>query len=397
MPTGCDNVAGPATVTTTPVGLPAMDDPDPHDGYTDDGYTAEQATDGQATDDGSTDDSNDGALTPVQQQILSELGATAAERPEFDPTLARRMRSYLDDSVRTVLDGLAATDNAPDAPAGDQAAADSRRDPRLPLYVSKHALMQVHNCEGLYLADEAVPFAWTVRTATGTIVHKAIELGVSWDPDPVPAELVDAAIASLTESTASIGDWLYGLDERQRAELRGAAVEMSSAFWEVFPPLKPRWRPVAENRLRADLGGKTGVVISGRVDLTLGRAEGNRAGKVIIDFKTGAMRQHHTDDLRFYALLETLARGTPPRLLATLYLDAGQLRTEAVTEDLLTAALRRTMDGIARIAAVAVGGQEPELTPGFHCRWCPAAATCDTGQAWLASIDDAGRYDPDDI
>jgi RecB family exonuclease len=363
-----------------------MDDPDPPGGYDD-----EQ----------SAGDTNDGALTPVQQQILSELGATAAERPEFDPTLARRMRSYLDDSVRTVLDGLAAPTGDPDTPPDPHAAAHNggggRSDRRLPLYVSKHALMQVHNCERLYLADEAVPFEWTVRTATGTIVHKAIELGVSWDPDPVPAELVDAAIASLTESTASIGDWLYGLDERQRAELRGAAVEMSSAFWEVFPPLKPRWRPVAENRLRAELGGSKGVVVSGRVDLTLGRAEGNRAGKVIIDFKTGAMRQHHTDDLRFYALLETLARGTPPRLLATLYLDAGQLRTEAVTEDLLTAALRRTMDGAARIAAVTIGHQDPELTPGYHCRWCPAAQTCDTGQAWLAALDDTDRYDPDDM
>jgi RecB family exonuclease len=364
-----------------------MDGPDPHDGY-----TAEQSTDDHAA-----GDPNDDALTPVQQQILSELGATTAERPEFDPTLARRMRSYLDDSVRTVLDGLAATGDGSDGHAAPQPEADGRSERRLPLYVSKHALMQVHNCEGLYLADEAVPFEWTVRTATGTIVHKAIELGVSWDPDPVPAELVDAAISSLTESTASIGDWLYGLDERQRAELRGAAVEMSSAFWEVFPPLKPRWRPVAENRLRAELGGSKGVVVSGRVDLTLGRAEGNRAGKVIIDFKTGAMRQHHTDDLRFYALLETLARGTPPRLLATLYLDAGQLRTEAVTEDLLTAALRRTMDGAARIAAVTIGRQDPELTPGYHCRWCPAAATCDTGQAWLAAVDDTDRYDPDDI
>ncbi len=359
-----------------------MDDPDPPDGYADDQPAGDVSHD---------------ALTPVQQQILSELGATAAERPEFDPSLARRMRSYLDDSVRTVLDGLAATASESDAHAGAPAAPGRRTDKRLPLYVSKHALMQVHNCEGLYLADEAEPFEWTVRTATGTIVHKAIELGVSWDPDPVPAELVDAAIASLTESTASIGDWLYGLDERQRAELRGAAIEMSSAFWEVFPPLKPRWRPVAENRLRAELGGSTGVVISGRVDLTLGRAEGNRAGKVIIDFKTGAMRQHHTDDLRFYALLETLARGTPPRLLATLYLDAGQLRTEAVTEDLLTAALRRTMDGAARIAAVTIGHQDPELTPGYHCRWCPALATCDTGQGWLAALDDTDRYDPDDV
>jgi hypothetical protein len=334
-------------------------------------------------DQGDGDGEGDGALNPVQQQILSELGATAAERPEFDPSLGRGMRTYLDNSVGSVIESL--------TEPGDPI------DKRLPLYVSKHALTQVHNCEGLYVADEAQPFEWTVRTATGTIVHKAIELGVSWDPDPVPVELVDAALDSLTESPGSIGDWLYGLDDRHRAELRGAAVEMSSAFWEVFPPLKPRWRPVAENRLRAELGGNNGVVVSGRVDLTLGRAEGNRAGKVIIDFKTGAMRQHHTDDMRFYALLETLARGTPPRLLATLYLDAGQLRTEAVTEDLLTAALRRTMDGVARIAAVTIGGQEPELSPGYHCRWCPAADSCGTGQAWLRALDDAEVYDPDDI
>jgi hypothetical protein len=94
--------------------LPAINDPDPHDGYADDHAAG---------------DPNDDALTPVQQQILSELGATTAERPEFDPTLARRMQSYFDDSVRTIVDGLAATGNAPetpDAPAGAQATADSR-------------------------------------------------------------------------------------------------------------------------------------------------------------------------------------------------------------------------------------------------------------------------------
>jgi hypothetical protein len=55
------------------------------------------------------------------------------------------------------------------------------------------------------------------------------------------------------------------------------------------------------------------------------------------------------------------------------------------------------MDGAARIAAVTIGHQDPELTPGYHCRWCPALATCDTGQGWLAALDDTDRYDPDDV
>ena len=322
------------------------------------------------------------ALNPVQQQVLGQLGATAAERPRFDASVSRELRAYLDQSVTALLHGP------------DGLGLDDRQRAQLPLFVSKHALTQVHNCEGLYLADRDSPFEWSVRTATGTVVHRAIELGVAWDPEPAPRQLVDEAIASLTESTDSIGDWLYGLDERHRAELRSAAVELVEAFTEVFPPLKPSWRPVGENRLRAELGDNA-VVLSGRVDLTLGRPDGDVAGKVIIDYKTGAARPFHVDDLRFYALLETLARGTPPRLLATLYLDSGTLRTEPVTEDLLGAAVRRTMDGVARIAAVGLAGSEPELTPGYHCRWCPAAPDCATGTGFLADLDDQ-RYDPDD-
>jgi len=313
-------------------------------------------------------------LTPVQREVLDQLGATAAERPSFDPSMARDLRTHLD----SVLTGLHSGDDAYEL-------TDEQRK-RLPVWVSKHAMGQVHDSEGLYVASLSEPFVWSVPTAVGTIVHKAIELGIAWDSDPTPRLLVDEAIASFTDSPGSMGDWLYGLDERHRAELRTAAIERVSAFGEVFPPLDPRWRPVSETGLRAEVGSGA-VVLSGRVDLTLGRARGNVAGKVLIDYKTGTPRRHHTDDLRFYSLLETLARGTPPRLLATLYLDAGQLRTERVTEDLLGVALRRTTDGAARMLALTVADQPAELSAGYHCRWCPALSTCDTGQAWVADQD----------
>ena len=46
----------------------------------------------------------------------------------------------------------------------------------------------------------------------------------------------------------------------------------------------------------------------------LGRPTGDESSKVIIDLKTGRSSPRHRDDLRFYALVETLARELPPRL-----------------------------------------------------------------------------------
>lgn len=318
-------------------------------------------------------------LSATQRDVLDQLGASTAERPVFDPQLGRRIRAHLEDAVTQLLDDL-----------GD---AETHKG-LLPLWVSKHDLAVLHTCEGRYLAGLDEPFEWRVPIAVGTVVHKAIELGVFWDGPTTPRQLVDEALESYTSSTDSIGDWLYGLEEGSRAELRGRAVELLSAFEETFPPLQAKWRPVCEARLRTDLHGGD-VRLSGKVDLTLGQAHGDVAGKVLIDFKTGSVLPHHLDDLRFYAMLETLARGTPPRLLATAYLDSGRLRTEAVTPELLAAAVRRTTDGIAAIVALRMGGDEPTLSPGLHCRWCPARESCDTGQAWLNETSDPDRFDPD--
>ena len=56
----------------------------------------------------------------------------------------------------------------------------------------------------------------------------------------------------------------------------------------------------------------------------IGRPAGDESRKVIIDLKTGRPNARHRQDLGFYALLETLARGVPPRKLATFYLDASE-------------------------------------------------------------------------
>ena len=81
---------------------------------------------------------------------------------------------------------------------------------------------------------------------------------------------------------------------------------------------------------------------------SVGVAEGIRAGKVLIDLKTGGFSPSHLDDLRFYALIETIKLGVPPRRVATHYLDTGKLVPEDVTEATLAVAARRVVDGVRR-------------------------------------------------
>jgi hypothetical protein len=304
---------------------------------------------------------------PAQVEVLAALGARPHERPEFDPRLRAELRAELEERLAPVAGQL---------PDGEV------------LWVSKHLLGSVHGCEGLFLAQEAEDFAWSPQTARGTVSHKAIELSVSWRGDPSAGELVDEAIARLIAGDARIADYLGGLREAERAELHGEATERVNMFLECFPRLEPRWRPVAESRLRADLNDDR-IVLSGKVDLTVGRAEGVRAGKVLVDLKTGGFSPVHREDLRFYALVETLRLGVPPRILATYYLDGGRLQQEPVGEPLLRGALERVVDGVEAAVALLHGGREPTLKAGPPCRWCPLRTTCEPGRRHLERMDDA--------
>jgi hypothetical protein len=248
------------------------------------------------------------------------------------------------------------------------------------IWVSKHLVSSVLGCEVQHLLD--APFAWTPAIAGGQVAHRAIELLVNWRGDPVPGELVDEAIERLAESEQGLGDWLARLGEADRADLRSNAVEKVVNFQECFPPLRPAARPRTEAKVRWPLDGP--IVLSGKVDLVLGASDTRRESrKVIVDLKTGWTSPRHREDLRFYALVETLRLRLPPRKLASFYLDAGDAVVEDVTEPLLRTAARRTLDAVHREIELRVEGADPVKRPGAPCRWCAVASECQEGTAYL--------------
>lgn len=301
-------------------------------------------------------------LNPAQQQIIDELGST--DRPSFRDDLRDHLRHELTESLTPIAEEV--------------------EDP--PLFVSKRKLSLIHGCEARFVADQSAEFEWNVPAARGTVAHKAIELLVARRGNPSPLDLVNDAMARLEADERSISKFLASLTEGERADLVGRVNDLIAGFVETFPPLNRKWVPVAESRVRADLCDDR-VSLMGTVDLSLGRARGSEAGKVLIDLKTGRPQHGHIEDLRFYALLETLKLGVPPRLLVNYYLDAGEPRSEDVTEDLLWSTAKRVVDAVAKQVDLALGNREPTVTPSGACRFCPALATCDTGKLFLDERD----------
>ena len=301
--------------------------------------------------------------SPVQERTLAILGAKGADRPDFPTDLGQRLRADLEDGLRPVLDDLG---------------------PDEYLQLSKHLMQRIHGCEVRLMVEEAADaqFVVTVPIARGTVAHKAIELGIHWRGEPLPLDLVDEAMGALANTDHWLTDFLQTCTDVERAELRATAGDRVAKFFECFPPLEAKWRPVTESSLWVNLADER-IRLKGKVDLTLGQARGAQAGKVIIDLKTGGANPIHRDDLRFYALLDTIRIGVPPRLVASFYLDTGVAATEEITEAILDATVARTVDGARRLAALRAGTVEPVYRPSYGCRWCLHLAECNKGQRWL--------------
>jgi CRISPR/Cas system-associated exonuclease Cas4 (RecB family) len=300
-------------------------------------------------------------LNLAQREVLEQLGATREQRPVFSESLAHDLRSDLEAGLEPFLASLG---------------------PNEELRLAKRELSTVLGCQRRYLAERDAPFVVNVAIARGTVSHKAIEIGINRQGDKTPSLLVDDALARLENDDQWVSEFLQTCTHAERAELRSAAVEHVSKFEECWPELKPTWHPVTESTMIAELV-RDRVVLRGKVDLTVGRPDGMRAGKVLIDFKSGRSMPSHLDDLRFYALVETLRIGTPPRRLATYYLDQGRFLPEDVTVELLETTVVRVIASAERIVALADFDGDPTESPGPACRWCTEREICPSGQRFI--------------
>lgn len=299
-------------------------------------------------------------LNPLQQAVIDALGIP----PEWEP-LPQQVIEALENQLIAALEPIAGSFTA-----------------EAPLRINKHHIATVHGCEKFHVLQRQAAFAWNINTVRGTIAHKGIELLLNWREPVIPAEIVDAAITSVAENPReSASGFLVSLTAHEMAELRGGVLGAVTNFIECFPPIKAQWRPMVEYSASYSLFDGS-IIFSSRMDLVLG----GPGKKVIIDVKTGRLTPTHRDDLRFYALVESLRSRQTPRQLGSYSLDSARLESENVTHELLQSAVRRTAEGTLLIADLVLKTREPQVRPGAQCRWCPINDSCELGAKYLRQL-----------
>jgi PD-(D/E)XK nuclease superfamily protein len=309
-------------------------------------------------------------LTSVQRRTLADL-VDVREGRVFEPGLDQRLRLRIEAAIEE----------------GGQV-------PPAPVRLWKERMNDLARCQGLFgalMAGEGEPFRYGLRSAQGTLVHKAIELEAGSSRALDPHELAGRA-ATCLEDDRQFAPYWDGLDGLDRDRLLMAAVQTLESFRASFPPLGSLRRelvPVSEHWLETSvLGGRITVV--GRVDLMLNRPDPVRSTRVLVDLKTGRAWPDHPEDMRLYALLYTLRYGVPPFRVATLFLSSGVPQAELVSEEVLEHAADR-LAGAVRTAVALAAGTAPELSPGPHCGRCPRRSSCPA----VAAMAEGGS-DPDE-
>jgi hypothetical protein len=304
--------------------------------------------------------------TPAQARLVDEVLAWGVERPSPPADLSERLLARMTAGVGEWLELRARRADL----AGR------------PLLVTKTRLSRLV-CDGLQRDPAPYLHAWA--NVRGTLVHAAIEA----DVDGARSEPVDAVVERAWHrlatqrpgDPASIGTWLNARDAGERATLLGEAATLLAGFREVWPDLRGApLRVRTEQRIVVMLGGRA-VQLQGIPDLLVeSPVKDGRARRLIVDLKTGMPRgQRDRDELRFYALLATLADGTPPFRWATLYVTEGRLEHEDLSEAVLATAADRISDAIrqaVRLAEVTDGSEEERLVGGAWCVGCRRQATC---------------------
>ncbi len=305
-------------------------------------------------------------VTPAQRRVVDEVLAWGAQRPRPPDGLAERLLARMTAAMGEWI--ALRTERGPAAPR--------------PLLVTKTRLSRLV-CDGLQREPEPYVHAWA--NVRGTLVHAAIESDVDCSRSEPAVAVVERAWHRLATDRpgdpASIGAWLNARDGGERVTLIDESVALLTGFREVWPELRDApLRVRTEQRLVVMLAGRA-VRLQGVPDLIVeSHVEDGRARRLLIDLKTGMPRgQRDRDELRFYALLATLAGGAPPFRWATLYVTEGRLEHEDLSEAVLMTAAQRVADAVrqaVRLETVAAEGEGEQLSGGAWCAGCRRRAQC---------------------
>jgi hypothetical protein len=244
-----------------------------------------------------------------------------------------------------------------------------------PIVLTDSVVRRVVACEGLAVAaasTEPVEVTWPMfrGRALDAFVQHVLFAG------PVADAVTD--ITSMWVASESIEDlellerFTSGGTASGEVAFNESAVEDLASLAThamAFSGTRP-YAPRTEVRMAAAFAGV--LELRGRADVLFG-GPGTELPAVLVEVKSGRIRDEHRAQLRHYVLLAALRHGEAPAGATLWSPDAGlePLHVPGV----VASSAERVAAAVVSIAEISAG-REPTLTPGVHCRFCPASVEC---------------------
>lgn len=291
-------------------------------------------------------------LTPRQVRTLDELLAIGDKRPTADPTIVSEIVARLDVAVSPALEHW--TERS--------------------LYLTKSQYLSTLRCEGELLAAAQQPrTGLSAAAVAGTVAHRAVQLSYTHPLRPV-SDYVKQSVIGARTSDQELDAWWSKVSVSEQSDLLVQITSKVTNFLDDFPPLDPSWSPRFEEPLVAKIGKLT---LASRADLLIGRPRADLTQTmVLIDLKSGAIKDEHVDEAQFYALIATIRHGVPPWRSLVYSLASGDYTQPDVTATTLFETAAKVGLAVNSLVDVLTERRTPVLNPGVHCRWCPSKTTC---------------------
>jgi hypothetical protein len=262
-------------------------------------------------------------LPTPRVDVLASLRGDASRRPLVDPGLSGGLRDWLEDGLCSLS-----------IPAST------------PLVLNKQTLRDVLAGRES-IGVRAITRSMALGALMDALFRQLVTIGRVEEPmkDGIGALRIDPR-------RSEVVDFIEGLTGPDRADFEEEVETQSAVLLGRWPRLSPAWLPRTQERIAIPLAGGE-VVLVGVIDLVVGAPSAGRASVGLIEVKSGRARVEDRDDLRFYALLETLRSGAPPFRAATFYTRTGDVDAEEVDDETLISSVRRILAAVGRMVGSA--------------------------------------------
>lgn len=289
-------------------------------------------------------------MTPRQLQTMDKLLALGGARPHCDASLADELEEKVLSGTRELLTNWTSRS----------------------LYLTKAQVLTALRCEGQLLVVPERDELLKTPTMVGIVSHRAIQLAHTHGQRPV-AEYVRQALEGARSDERFTESWL-GAGAAAQSDVLMQASSRVVGFLDDWPPLDPAWDPRFEEPLSTRVGRLT---LASRVDLVIGRPRADmRQTMMLVDLKSGALRDEHDDEALFYALVSTLRHRVAPWRSLVYSLSSGEYTEPDITAERLFDTADRLVGAVRSVVEVLTEKRGPVLEPGDWCGYCPLRTAC---------------------